>query len=402
VGQVSRISRGHSDTDSIEEVVVKITKEFAVRAASVVLALVTAVGIVRAQESLGTSGSESRRKQAVERGLEYLSTHGQKEDGTFSSEAGPGITALVLTGALRNGRTVDDPMVAKGLKALEGFVQPDGGIYGDRLKNYETCVSIVAFKLANGDGRYDKLVANADKYVRGLQYDANRDKDPSDPWYGGAGYGGNGRPDMSNTSYLIDALEADGSPTDDEAMQRALTFVSRCQNLKGPYNDTKYGPLVNDGGFYYALPTEREDPATSPRFTADGGLRSYGSMTYAGFKSLIYAGLTESDPRVKAARGWIEKNYTVKDNPGQGDAGLYYYYHAFAAALNAAKLNDVQAANGESHDWRRDLVVELAERQQPDGSWVNSNHQWLENDPNLATAFALIALSHCQEPTAQP
>jgi len=366
------------------------------------LALATVVGIARAQDGPGASGFEAQRKQAVERGLEFLSTHGQKEDGTFSSEAGPGITALVLTGALRNGRTVDDPMVAQGLKALEGFVHPDGGIYGDRLKNYETCVSIVAFKLANSDGRYDKLLANADKYVRGLQYDADREKDPSDPWYGGAGYGGSGRPDLSNTSYLIDAIVAGGSETDDEAVQKALTFVSRCQNLKGPYNDTKYGPLVNDGGFYYALPTERDDPATSPRFTADGGLRSYGSMTYAGFKSLLYAGLTESDPRVKAAREWIENNYTVKDNPGQGDAGLYYYYHAFAAALNAAKLDKVQSADGQSHDWRHDLVAELAERQQTDGSWANSNHQWLENDPNLATAFALIALAHCQEPSAQP
>jgi squalene-hopene/tetraprenyl-beta-curcumene cyclase len=369
--------------------------------------LTTAVGVARAQVSPGASGSEAQREQAVERGLEFLRTHGQKEDGTFSSEAGPGITALVLTGALRNGRSVDDPMVAKGLKALEGFVQPDGGIYGDRLKNYETCVSIVAFKLANSDGRYDTLLANADKYVRGLQYDANRDQSPGDPWYGGAGYGaagygGSGRPDLSNTSYLIDALVAGGSQTDDEAVQKALTFVSRCQNLKGPDNDTKYGPLVNDGGFYYALPTEREDPATSPRFTADGGLRSYGSMTYAGFKSLVYAGLTESDPRVKAAREWIERNYTVKDNPGQGDAGLYYYYHAFAAALHAAKLDEVQAADGKSHDWRSDLVAELAARQQSDGSWANSNHQWLENDPNLATAFALIALAHCQEPSATP
>ena len=137
-------------------------------------------------------------------------------------------------------------------------------------------------------------------------------------------------------------LVAGGSEADDEAIQRALVFVSRCQNLKGPGNDTKFGPLVNDGGFYYTIPGESED-TTGDRYTADGGLRSYGSMTYAGYKSLIYAGLTESDPRVKAAREWIEKHYTVADNPGQGDAGLYYYYHAFAAALAAAKLDAVQS-----------------------------------------------------------
>lgn len=357
--------------------------------------LLVATGLCAQAQEQAASGSEAQREAIVAKGLEFLKTKGQGEDGLFTGKVGPGVTALALTGALRNGLTVDDPMVAKGLKALEGFVKPDGGIYGDRLKNYETCVAIVAFKLANTDGRYDELLANADKYVRELQYGPGRETEKSNPWYGGAGYGGDGRPDLSNTSFLIDALVAGGSETDDEAVQRALVFVSRCQNLKGPGNDTKFGPLVNDGGFYYTIPGESEE-TTGERFTADGGLRSYGSMTYAGYKSLIYAGLTESDPRVKAAREWIEKHYTVADNPGQGDAGLYYYYHAFAAALAAAKLDAVESG-GESHDWRSDLVAELAERQNDDGSWTNSNKRWMENDPNLSTAFALIALANCKE-----
>jgi squalene-hopene/tetraprenyl-beta-curcumene cyclase len=354
-----------------------------------------------AQGTKAASGSEAQRENIVAKGLEFLKTRGQGEDGLFTGKAGPGVSALALTGALRNGLTAGDPMVAKGLKALEGFVKPDGGIYGDRLKNYETCVAIVAFKLANTDGRYDQLLANADKYIRELQYGPGRDKDPNDPWYGGAGYGGDGRPDLSNTSFLIDALVAGGSEADDEAVQRALVFVSRCQNLEGKWNDTKFGPLVNDGGFYYTIPNESDDPS-GDRYTENGGLRSYGSMTYAGYKSLVYAGLTESDPRVKAAREWIEKHYTVDDNPGQGDAGLYYYYHAFAAALAASKLDAVKSFGGESHDWRHDLVAELAERQNDDGSWTNSNRRWMENDPNLSTAFALIALANCKEAPSQP
>ena len=39
-------------------------------------------------------------------------------------------------------------------------------------------------------------------------------------------------------------------------------------------------------------------------------------MTYAGLKSMMYAGLGKDDPRVKAAWGWIQKNYTVDENPG--------------------------------------------------------------------------------------
>jgi squalene-hopene/tetraprenyl-beta-curcumene cyclase len=119
-------------------------------------------------------------------------------------------------------------------------------------------------------------------------------------------------------------------------------------------------------------------------------------MTYAGLKSMIYAGVSRDDPRVKAAFEWIRKHYTLEENPGMGAQGLYYYYHTFAkalATLGEAKLVD---ANGQSHDWRADLAQHLIAAQKPDGSWINDNPRWLEGDPNLATAYALLALSYCR------
>ncbi len=56
-------------------------------------------------------------------------------------------------------------------------------------------------------------------------------------------------------------------------------------------------------------------------------------MTYAGLKSMIYAGLTPDDPRVKAACDYIKNHYTLDENPGLGQQGLYYYYHTFAKAM---------------------------------------------------------------------
>ena len=41
-------------------------------------------------------------------------------------------------------------------------------------------------------------------------------------------------------------------------------------------------------------------------------------MTYAGLKSMIYAGVKHDDPRVKAAYEWIQKHYTLDENPGMG------------------------------------------------------------------------------------
>ena len=126
-------------------------------------------------------------------------------------------------------------------------------------------------------------------------------------------------------------------------------------------------------------------------------------MTYAGLKSMLYAGVGPDDPRVKAAAKWVSEHYDLKSNPGLGTAGLFYYYNAFGKAIEASQLDHILAADAK-HDWRTDLVEELAKRQGDDGAWVNSNRQWFENDKNLCTSFALLALTHCKaadEPSAK-
>lgn len=360
---------------------------------------VSVVPTATAQESPEKS-TEDQRQEIVTKGLAYLASEGQTDDGLFSPRVGPGVTALAITAALRNGRDATDPMVAKGLKALEGFVKPDGGIYGNgRLRNYETCVAMLAFAESNQGGKYDKILQRAKNFVTGVQ---SARSDASDPWYGGASYGGEGRPDLSNTGYLIEALRSVEVGPDDASIQAALAFVSRTQNLKSKFNDTQFADKINDGGFYYEIPTTKIDPSTSEeRYSPNGGLRSYGSMTYTGLKSMIYAGLKSDDPRVKAATKWVSKHYDLDNNPGMGTAGLYYYYHTFAAALDAAGLTTVTGADSKKHDWRDDLVSALGERQNPDGSWSNANNRWFENDKNLATAFALMALSYADPPTAK-
>ncbi|QDV85767.1 prenyltransferase/squalene oxidase repeat-containing protein [Stieleria magnilauensis] len=359
-------------------------------------------GQVVAQEAVestkvDTSQTEALRQTIVERGFRYLAKEAQSDEGLVSPRVGPGVTALVVTGAIRNGFSPSDPTVAKALKALEGFVKPDGGIYGNgRLRNYETCVAMLAFSQANATGKYDEILKRAKDFVTGVQY-GKAEKDPSDPWYGGASYDGKGRPDLSNTGYLIEALRSLDTNPNDPAIQAALAFVSRTQNLDAKFNDTQFADKINDGGFYYEIPTEKIDPSTSEeRYLSNGGLRSYGSMTYTGLKSMIYAGLNSNDPRVKAAMKWIGDHYDLDNNPGMGTAGLYYYYHTFAAALSAASVANVQDSDGNVHDWRADLINELAERQNEDGSWSNDNRRWFENDKGLATAFALMALGHAK------
>ncbi len=361
-----------------------------------ILSGVWAAGL--AAVAVGGSTVPAGYAETVQRGVQYLESLGQARDGSFSAQLGPGVTALATTALLRHGRTPDSPAVAKALSYLQRFVQDDGGIYqpGTFYRNYETCLALMCFKQANRDGRYDKLIERADAFIRRGQWDEGESIDRSNVAYGGAGYGKHKRPDLSNTSFLIDALKSVDGPKDRAAIQRALIFVSRCQNLESQYNTTPFSAKNPDGGFYYTPAAGGKSEAGT---TPTGGLRSYGSMTYAGLKSMIYAGLNADDPRVKAAVGWIKKHYTLRENPEMGKAGLYYYYHTFAKALAALGQDTIVDAQGHRHNWRTELVQALRQLQRPDGSWVNPHNRWLEGDPNLVTAYALLALSYC-EPAA--
>ena len=52
-------------------------------------------------------------------------------------------------------------------------------------------------------------------------------------------------------------------------------------------------------------------------------------------------------------------------------------------------------AKGTKHDWRKELTEVLAKRQKENGSWINAADRWMEGDPNLVTAYSLMALKYC-------
>lgn len=341
-------------------------------------------------------------EQAASRGIAFLKNRGQADDGSFSRETGAAVTALCVRAILEHRpAATNDPSVKKALEFIETKFQGNGGIYatGSGHQNYETSIAVGALVRANQDGKYDSVLDRAELYLRGIQWDETEGIDAGDVKYGGAGYGSEGdRPDLSNTAFLIDALRDLGNDADDESIQKALKFVLRTQNLAGHGNDTPHADDIGDGGFYYT-------PAAGGQSKAGegdgGGLRSYASMTYAGLKSMIFAGLTRDDPRVAAAMDFIRNHYTLDSNPGMDQAGLYYYFHTFGKALQAAGIDTIDDADGTPHVWRNDLVQKLLAEQQPDGSWVNDgNRRWMEGDRNLVTAYALLALAYADKDAA--
>ena len=313
-----------------------------------------------------TAGPDAKEVQAVvDQAVAFLK-HRQNEDGSFSPKlGGPGISALVVGGLIRNGYGPDDPLVAKTLAYMEKKVQKDGGIYDRILANYTTSVALIAFQEANSQGKYDGLIKHAIQFLKTLQFD-EASVDDKDPKYGGVGYDGKKRPDLSNTQFFVDALLTAGVPKEDPAVQRALKFIGRCQNLSGEHNDQPFAKKAtpdDKGGFTY----NPVDADKSPNRTAEGGLRSSGAMTYAGLKSFLYAGVTKDDPRVQAAIGWMRRHYTLDESPGQGQGGLYYYYHTFGKAMSALGEEEFTDASGKKHAWRRELFEALKKRQKPDG-----------------------------------
>ncbi|MBN9522170.1 hypothetical protein J0H58_27230 [bacterium] len=324
-----------------------------------------------AQEKKGGFKAKSWEEVATAAAT-YLKT-AQAEDGSWSKATHPGITGVVLTGLLKAGVvTADDPMAAKGLAFVASLADTKEGhlAVGEQIRHkfYTTSVNLQALK-ASGDKKYDGLVAAAAAYFKAGQVGAADEKTQDDPNYGGFGYGPGTRGDLSNTHFALDALVAAGTPKDDPAFKRAAVFVSRCQNLKSEFNDQPFASKINDGSFIYVLPAAG---GTAPLDTPRPG---YGSMTFAGVKSLALCGVGADDPRRKKAMEWVAHNYSVDVNPGRdagaGGQGYYYYLVSMARSLDAIGVDTVTDAAGKAHDWRADITRALSNRQKRDGSWGN-------------------------------
>ena len=349
----------------------------------------------------------ARIDAALERGAEYLL--GVAEDGLYGAPGAPdaGLTAMAV-GALQ---CVPEPRpqevqaaIDAGLAWLVSLQRDDGSIHDGKLANYITSAAILALARSKDKAHYP-VVVRARDYLVVLQADEGEHYSPDHPSYGGIGYGGDERPDLSNLQMALEALVASGLEQDNPAFQRATEFLQRCQNrsesntIEIVDGDTTF-VSGNDGGSAYA-------PGNSPAGTielADGRqvARSYGSMTYALLKGYLLAGVPKDDPRMQAAWEWLCANYTLDVNPGFAASseptaayqGLFYYFLTMARALDLYGTETVPDAAGTEHPWRAQLSGRLiAMQRKTDGSWVNRNSpRWWEGNPILATSYAMLTL----------
>ena len=352
-----------------------------------------------------TARYESLRQevsQSIARGNAWLKSK-QNAEGYWDEPALPALTALALNAAVRDPNldkgTEFPEYIEKGFSWLLAQQKEDGGIYNRGLSVYNTATSVTALTAANRSD-FEPAIVKARKHLIDNQWDIGKEKETDNPNDGGVGYGSNKEhSDLSNTYLAIEALALskkiieDGKHGDqpDLDWDAAAKFISRCQNLEET-NDQEWASNdpKNKGGFAYSpFESKAGDEETTEGRTA---LRSYGSMSYAGLLSFIYAKLSAEDPRVIAVKEWLGKNYTVEENPGMGAQGLYYYYQTMAKALTAANVDQLQLDSGKKADWRSELANKLLSAQREDGSWVNSNGRWMESNPVLVTSFTVLAL----------
>ena len=321
-----------------------------------------------------------RGRRAVDSGLAYLRQH-QAKDGRYSTSMG--VTAIVVSaflGSHRGYSEKDGAFITGPIKLILKQVKKDGSITeGSTNRNYTTAVAMMALA-ATKNPAYNTAIKNAQMFLAGLQVDAGEGYAPDHAYYGGIGYGGDQRPDLVNGYMALTALRETAHDPKSEVWDKALKFISRCQN-RSESNDQKWA--TNDGGFTYM-------PAESPH----AGTKSYGGTTHTGLMSLLAAGVDRKDPRVQSAYDWIRANYTLDENPGTADrSGLYYYYEVFAKSMAAYGESTVKTKRGTRH-WRNDYVRKMLTLQNDDGSWVNPDSpRWMEGDKNLTTARIVQGLN---------
>ena len=358
------------------------------------LAMVGGLGIpvlVLALASPALSLEARAIKSACDRSGNWLIDQHNLADGTFGKSKSakmPGVVAMVLQALCdhpRAYRESDGPYMTRPVKYLLDCQQENGAIALKEFgrDTYHTALAILALKSLENKAHKD-AIARARAYLLKCQA-----KDGGFTYGEGFRHGG----DLSNTWFALLGLQAGGGKVEAGVQASTLDFIRRCQDQAETNPEFSLRKGENTGGFYYK-PGESEAGTFKTR---DGNTapKPYGSMSAAGAESLLLCGLQPSAAEVQGALRWFKQNFVLKENPGAGMQGYFYYAWAFARAMRATGAKEIDLADGKKAKWAEELAAQLMALQEKDGSFVNREPRWMEDDPVLCTSYALEALNLC-------
>jgi squalene-hopene/tetraprenyl-beta-curcumene cyclase len=70
----------------------------------------------------------------------------------------------------------------------------------------------------------------------------------------------------------------------------------------------------------------------------------------------------------------------------------------FAKALAALNEPTIVDSNGQRHNWREDLAKKLISLQHPEGYWVNTVPDEMQDNKVLVTCFTMMAMEAILQP----
>lgn len=332
--------------------------------------------------AVATGCSRRNENTPLSNAAQYLWSQ-QGDDGGFHSttygllRSGQSLTPFVLVALLGVPDGESSPprgAVERALTFIKSNTNADGalGLMDETAAdypNYATALAVCAMVKARNPG-YEKTIEPMVEQLRAQQFSETSGWTSQDAPFGGWGMGGSihrppeaGHVDLSMTRYVLEALQLSGVPASDPAITRALIFLERCQNP--------------DGGFYFSP----VNPEINKAGESGGRFASYGTATADGVLALRAAGVSDEDPRIAKAITWLKVHHQPDRAPGFDEvsgqpwgSGLRFYYaHAISRVLP-------------------DLPVELPP-QSSDGSFRNSEKLVKEDDPLIATTFALYVMA---------
>ena len=371
------------------------------------LSLLICFSIGLVEDLLSADINEVDLRESIRRGSQFLYNN-QDATGWWSDPDLPALTGLALV-ALKMAKVkdLDRKYESERMRAydyLTSLVKPDGTIHAGRLINYNTACSLMAFSVIEND-RYQSIIRKARASIANSQIDLGEKGKLDDPHDGGVGYNSKyDHSDMNNTLMAVEAMrmsemalrdseKSANRPMVDLDWKALEHFLASCQNLPQRSNNPNLSKNIQDRGGFIYHPGESKAGEVVDEKSKRVALRSYGSISYAGMMSFAYARVEKDDDRVRAVIDWLGSNYTLDENPGMGQEGLYYYYHLMAKALSAQKVEFLKREDGNMVQWRRDLAKRLISLQKKDGSWQNPTKRWMEGNPVLTTSYVLVALA---------
>ncbi|OVE74248.1 hypothetical protein BVX94_00965 [bacterium B17] len=335
---------------------------------------------------------------SVGRTLDWLAAN-QKENGSWSNEKYPALTALALRPFILSNRPEDKKVIDKGISFIKSCVNKDGGIYhkvpmvkGGGLSNYNTAICMITLHASKRPDLI-KIIQNARKFIADGQHLGG------DEYHGGFGYDKSTKrayTDLLNTYHSVKAMRItqdveDLRPASEKRVDidwdASIKFITAIQNKEDAGE-------ADANGFFYK--PGQSKAGTTTNSTGKIVFRSYGSMTYTGLLSLMYSNVSRDDPRIMSAFHWSARHWSLEENPGMGKQGMYFFYNILTKSLDAFGQDLVPRPDNKNIDWRREVASKILELQKTDknghGYWINENSRFWESDPVLTTAYSVLAL----------